>query len=76
MPIVGIGEGEGVSVSVTWLLRGTDRASRRARLVIWNLAGAALAEREVDLGAFKGATVKYEAEPRSAATVGHRLRLH
>ena len=64
---IGIGRGQGASLSVVFLPLDTlDAApSLAARLVIYELGGKELVAREVKLSPFSGASIEYEL-PRGA----------
>jgi hypothetical protein len=63
---LGVGKGEGVSLSVVWLPASGDGQlpPRTARLVIYDLGGKPLAEKEVQLAPFTGAAVQVTSASR------------
>jgi hypothetical protein len=71
--ILGLGNGEGASVSVAWLPTTGDDVPRSARLVILGLNGTPLAVKHVELAPFTGATLRYELPegPRRRSVIGY-----
>jgi hypothetical protein len=70
-PIVaGLGRGQAASLTFVWLPRddGTQRPPLKARLAIFDLGGKVLAQSDVTLAPFTGASVEYE--PPSKARRG------
>ena len=67
----GLAPGEAASMSVVWLPSSSSEqpATRRVRMVMYNLAGTVLAEREVDLKPFTGASLNYENSGRRRQAV-------
>ncbi len=59
---IGVGRGQGASLSVVFLPLDTlaSAPSLPARLVIYELGGKELVEREVKLAPFSGASIEYE----------------
>ena len=60
--VFGVGQGEAASLSVVWLpLPGREQMPPvKARLVLFDLGGKPVAEKEVIIAAFSGASVDYE----------------
>jgi hypothetical protein len=58
----GIGQGEAASMSVVWLpAPGREQAPPvKARIVLYELSGKVVAQKEAVIGAFSGAAVDYE----------------
>jgi hypothetical protein len=62
---LGLGKGDGASLSIVWLPADTQLPALKVKLVIFDLAGQPLAENEASLAPFAGASVEF-ALPKEA----------
>ena len=68
--MAGLGRGQAVSLTFVWLPRdGSQRPSLKARLVIFDLGGKVLAQNDVVLTPFTGASVEFEPSGKQRAQV-------
>jgi len=68
--VAGLGRGQAVSLTFVWLPRdGSQRPSLKARLVIFDLGGKVLAQNDVVLTPFTGASVEFEPSGKQRAQV-------
>jgi hypothetical protein len=58
--VVGLGRGQAASLTFVWLPRDPQRPSLKARLAIFDLGGKVLAQSDVVLAPFTGASVEFE----------------
>ena len=59
--VVGLGRGDGASLSIVWMpgKTGQELRSLKTRLVLYDLGGKVLAEKQAALAPFSGASVDY-----------------
>jgi hypothetical protein len=71
LAVIGLGQGEGASVSVAWLplTGGRDQTPRPAHLVILGLDGKVQVEKSVQLAPFTGASIQFKPTTRLRRSV-------